>query len=296
TTFLKPEILYLVTSFEDNQNNYENNSPQSTFPINEPQSFFSVNQNPSPPPSNKNDHLASSDKSYSSNGNSHVDPVVALKCDTLEHHALRRFSAWRTGKKSSFHSSKKMNSIQLPEINIPEEVENVQEGSILKPNGSAATSSIVSPIEPISQNDKPIALTNVGSSRSFIDSGKTKLDARSTELLGRVDELQDIIDRMKSDIVKREVLDHHQQKFNTLNKERQAAEKQRERDLVNRIEAELTDFVAQNKLKTGRAQKIERLHQKKNEKALKELYKSEKLIILTFFFLNVYAAFGLYKF
>src|SRR5205085_3261873 len=51
------------------------------------------------------------------------------------------------------------------------------------------------------------------------------------------------------------------------------AEKQRERDLANHIddfEAELTSFVAENKLKkTGGAQEIERLRQKKNEENLK---------------------------
>ncbi|CAG8445456.1 6567_t:CDS:2 [Dentiscutata heterogama] len=582
--------------YRQTQNNYESNSPQPTSPINGPQSIFSVNQNPSPPP-------------------------TALKRDTLERRASRRFSAWGTGKKPNFRPPKKMNSVQPPEIKIPEEVENVQEESTLKPNGSAVTSPIISPIEPIPQNDKndkpsldkhdekddvkdsnkkkfiilylqlgkdvkkikydgdinmtalqmlfvekfqynpgmedfpniyikdpqvgilyeledlsevkdksilalkiedleqvkkhidesiagltkeiqdikksfaesteifrrgnftapitpatqnfipnkpsqqqsisstddvdsiskddkkldkskdnlvnkitsdlknhfhevqnlrrdlgsmrqiytefqgdtkklfetltaqtesvkQVALTNVGSSRSFIDSGKTKLDARSTELLGRVDELQDIIDRMKSDVVKRgarppqteiqhvkqgsagvakelaslqeyvktvkptwkqtwkqelqtivdeqQFLNHQEELledlqedhrkltevFNTILKviktpsqtkvyvppvaeegfegiksvlqevrgiapdhERrlkalQAAEKQRERDLANRIdefEAELTDFVAQNKLKkTGGAQEIERLRQKKNEEALKELYKSEK--------------------
>ncbi|CAG8767112.1 17216_t:CDS:1, partial [Racocetra persica] len=235
---------------------------------------------------------------------------------------------------------------------------------------------------------KQVALKNVGSSRSFIDSGKAKLDSRSTDLLGKVDELQDIIDRMKSDVVKRgakpppteiqhvkqestavakelsalqeyvktvkptwkqtwkqelqmivdeqQFLNHQEELledlqedhkkltevFNTILKvikspgqtkvfvpptaeegfeglktvlqevrgiapdhERrlkalQAAEKQRERDLANRIdefEAELTDFVGQNKLKkTGGAQEVERLRQKKNEEALKELYKTEK--------------------
>lgn len=56
------------------------------------------------------------------------------------------------------------------------------------------------------------------------------------------------------------------------------SEKMRERELANRIdefEAELTDFVAQNKLKkTGGAQEVERLRQKKNEDVLKELFKS----------------------
>jgi hypothetical protein len=56
------------------------------------------------------------------------------------------------------------------------------------------------------------------------------------------------------------------------------AEKQRERDLASRIdefELELTNFVAQNKLKkTGGAEEIERLRQKKNEEALKQLFKS----------------------
>ncbi|CAG8622144.1 11346_t:CDS:2 [Funneliformis caledonium] len=56
------------------------------------------------------------------------------------------------------------------------------------------------------------------------------------------------------------------------------AEKQRERDLANRIdefELELTNFVAQNKLKkTGGAEEIERLRQKKNEENLKQLFKA----------------------
>ncbi|CAJ0841236.1 13775_t:CDS:2 [Entrophospora sp. SA101] len=55
------------------------------------------------------------------------------------------------------------------------------------------------------------------------------------------------------------------------------AEKQREIDLANSIdefEAELTSFVSENKLKkTGGAQEIERLRQKKNEENLKALFK-----------------------
>ncbi|CAG8466976.1 710_t:CDS:2 [Rhizophagus irregularis] len=56
------------------------------------------------------------------------------------------------------------------------------------------------------------------------------------------------------------------------------AEKQRERDLASRIdefELELTNFVAQNKLKkTGGAEEAERLRQKKNEETLKQLFKA----------------------
>ncbi|RIB01241.1 actin interacting protein 3-domain-containing protein [Gigaspora rosea] len=596
--------------YRQTQNNYESNSPQPTSPVSGPQSIFSMNQNPPPPSSN------SSDNSNSNNGSSSMDPVAALKRDNLERRASRRFSAWGGKKPNLRRSSKKLNSVQPPELNIPEEVENVQEGTTLKPNGSAITSPIISPIEPIllnknnkpsldkhnekddvkdsnkkfiilylqlgkdvkkirydgdinmtalqmlfiekfqynpgmenfpniyikdpqigilyeledlsevkdksvlalnvedlqqvkkhidesiagltkeiqdlkksfaestevlrhgnittpaipaiqtfvpnkqpstsstddddsiSKNDKKldkskdnlvnkitgdlknhfhevqnlrrdlgsmrqiysefqgetkklfeslaaqtesvkqVALTNVGSSRSFIDSGKAKLDSRSTALLKKVDDLQDIIDRMKSDVVKRgakpqpteiqhvkqesmavakelsslqeyvktvkptwkqtwkqelqmivdeqQFLNHQEELledlqedhkkltevFNTILKviktpnstkvyvppaaeegfeglktvlqevrgiapdhERrlkalQAVEKQRERDLANRIdefEAELTDFVSHNKLKkTGGAQEVERLRQKKNEEALKELYKSEK--------------------
>ncbi|CAG8545341.1 6948_t:CDS:10 [Diversispora eburnea] len=56
------------------------------------------------------------------------------------------------------------------------------------------------------------------------------------------------------------------------------SQKARERELANRIdefEAELTDFVTHSKLKkTGGAQEVERLRQKKNEDVLKELFKS----------------------
>ncbi|RHZ75741.1 hypothetical protein Glove_209g164 [Diversispora epigaea] len=56
------------------------------------------------------------------------------------------------------------------------------------------------------------------------------------------------------------------------------SQKARERELANRIdefEAELSDFVVHNKLKkTGGAQEVERLRQKKNEDVLKELFKS----------------------
>ncbi|CAG8591145.1 5685_t:CDS:2 [Cetraspora pellucida] len=604
--------------YNDTQNNYGNNSPQPTSPINGPQSIF-ANQYPSPPPSNRQDHLSSSDTLHSNDGSSPVDPVVVLKRDNLERRASRRYSAWGTGKKTNPRSSKKTSSAQPPVLNIPEEVETVHEDATLKSNGSIITPPITSPIESVPSNngnDKPsldkhkanddtkdssnknfiilylqlgkdikkikhdgdinmtalqmlfvekfqynpgmenfpsiyikdpqvgilyeledlsevknksvlalnvedldqvkkhidesiagltkeiqdikksfaentellrrgnitttttpnitstkpleqqsisssteevdsirkkdekldkskdnlvnkiasdlknhfhevqnlrrdlgsmrqiynefqgetkklfeslttqtesvkqVALTNVGSSRSFIDNGKTKLDARSMDLLSKVDELQDIIDRMKSDVVKRgarpppteiqhvkqesmavakelsslqeyvktvkptwkqtwkqelqtivdeqQFLNHQEELledlqedhkkltevFNTILKviktpsqtrvyvpptveegfdglktvlqevrgispdhERrlkalQAAEKQRERDLANRIdefEAELTDFVAQNKLKkTGGAQEVERLRQKKNEEALKELFKTEK--------------------
>ncbi|CAG8584296.1 13849_t:CDS:2, partial [Cetraspora pellucida] len=582
--------------YNDTQNNYGNSSQQPTSSINGPQSTF-ANQHPSPPPSNRQDHLSSSDTSHSNDGSSPVDPVVVLKRDNLERRASRRYSAWGTGKKTNPRSSKKTSSAQPPVLNIPEEVETVHEDATLKSNGSIITSPITSPIEPIPSNDgndkpsldkhnakddtkgtvdinmtalqmlfvekfqynpgmenfpsiyikdpqvgilyeledlsevknksvlalnvedldqvkkhidesiagltkeiqdikksfaentellrrgnsitttvpnitstkpleqqsisssteevesickkdekldkskdnlvnkitsdlknhfyevqnlrrdlgsmrqiynefqgetkklfetlttrtesvKQVALTNVGSSRSFIDNGKTKLDARSMELLSKVDELQDIIDRMKSDVVKKgarpppteiqhvqqeslavakelsslqeyvktvkptwkqtwkqelqtivdeqQFLNHQEELledlqedhkkltevFNTILKviktpsqtrvyvpptaeegfeglktvlqevrgispdhERrlkalQAAEKQRERDLANRIdefEAELTDFVAQNKLKkTGGAQEVERLRQKKNEEALKELFKTEK--------------------
>ncbi|KAG9294171.1 hypothetical protein G9A89_021530 [Geosiphon pyriformis] len=58
----------------------------------------------------------------------------------------------------------------------------------------------------------------------------------------------------------------------------QQAEKMRERELANRIdefEQELTQFVSENKLKkTGGAQEVERLRQKKDEDALKELFKT----------------------
>ncbi|CAG8540081.1 4199_t:CDS:2 [Paraglomus occultum] len=57
------------------------------------------------------------------------------------------------------------------------------------------------------------------------------------------------------------------------------AEKARERELANRIdefEAELSEFVAQNKLKkTGGAEEVERVRQKKNEDNLKELFKKK---------------------
>ena len=57
------------------------------------------------------------------------------------------------------------------------------------------------------------------------------------------------------------------------------AEKARERELANRIdefEAELSEFVAHNKLKkTGGAQEVERVRQKKNEDNLKELFKQK---------------------
>jgi hypothetical protein len=58
------------------------------------------------------------------------------------------------------------------------------------------------------------------------------------------------------------------------------AEKRREKDLANRIdefEAELTSFVSESKLKkTGGAQEIERLRQKKNDENLKALFSSNK--------------------
>nr|CAG8561955.1 11689_t:CDS:2 [Entrophospora candida] len=61
------------------------------------------------------------------------------------------------------------------------------------------------------------------------------------------------------------------------------AEKQREIDLANSIdefEAELTSFVSENKLKkTGGAQEIERLRQKKNEENLKALFSAEATTI-----------------
>ncbi|CAG8789909.1 13866_t:CDS:2, partial [Gigaspora rosea] len=99
----------------------------------------------------------SSDNSNSNNGSSSMDPVAALKRDNLERRASRRFSAWGGKKPNLRRSSKKLNSVQPPELNIPEEVENVQEGTTLKPNGSAITSPIISPIEPIllNKNNKP---------------------------------------------------------------------------------------------------------------------------------------------
>ncbi|CAG8804019.1 34696_t:CDS:2, partial [Racocetra persica] len=132
------------TIYNDTQNNYGNNSPQPTSPINGPQSCF-VNQNPLPPPSNRHDNLPSSDTSKGNDGSSPVDPVAALNRDKLERRASRRYSAWGTGRRN-----KKMSSVQPPELNIPEEVETVQEGTVLKTNGSIITS----PIEPISSNDK----------------------------------------------------------------------------------------------------------------------------------------------
>ncbi|CAG8508371.1 6616_t:CDS:2 [Ambispora gerdemannii] len=47
---------------------------------------------------------------------------------------------------------------------------------------------------------KQVAMTSVGSARSFISAGKTKLDTSSSQLLARVDELQDIIDELKADV------------------------------------------------------------------------------------------------
>jgi hypothetical protein len=62
------------------------------------------------------------------------------------------------------------------------------------------------------------------------------------------------------------------------------AEKIRERDLASRIdefELELTNFVAQNKLKkTGGAEEAERLRQKKNEENLKQLFKATENVII----------------
>ncbi|RIA99114.1 actin interacting protein 3-domain-containing protein [Glomus cerebriforme] len=50
---------------------------------------------------------------------------------------------------------------------------------------------------------KNVALTKVGSARTFIDAGKAKLDTRTKSLVTKVDELQDIIDELKSDVTAR---------------------------------------------------------------------------------------------
>ncbi|CAI2171981.1 16337_t:CDS:2 [Funneliformis geosporum] len=214
---------------------------------------------------------------------------------------------------------------------------------------------------------KQVALTKVGSARTFIEVGKAKLDTRTKNLVTKVDELQDIIDDLKADVTARRskpretsvqqikeeseavakelaslqeyvktvkpmwkktweeelqmIVDEqqfliHQEEliedleddnkkikvvFEQIMKEgfeglksvlqevrgiapdherrikaMELAEKQRERDLANRIdefELELTNFVSQNKLKkTGGAEEIERLRQKKNEENLKQLF------------------------
>ncbi|CAG8513230.1 7350_t:CDS:2 [Acaulospora morrowiae] len=236
---------------------------------------------------------------------------------------------------------------------------------------------------------KNVALTNVSSSRTFIEEGKTKLNNRTSSLLTKVNELQDIIDELKVDVTQRRAkprettvqqirkdaenveqeldslqqyvktvkptwkktweeelqsivdeqkfLNHQEELIEDLQEDNkkvtevlenilkvveiqvsrpkeyfvkpkeegfeglktvlqeikgippdherrlkalEQSERMRERELANRIdefEAELSDFVSNNKLKkTGGAQEIERLRQKKNEDALKELFKANK--------------------